>query len=160
MLERLGKVVVAAGLQSAHYILGFGFRGNEDHRNEAVHGVLLEALHHLDAVHLWHHDIEQDQVWLKLSGARERILAVNGRHDLVTLGFETDAQNIEVGRNVVDGKNAWRMSQPPALVALSGGSPAPSPGSGAGCMAWQCSRRTLRGVFSPRRRIEHRTSLR
>ena len=119
MLERLGQVVVAAGFEAGDDILGVGLGGHQDDRDEPVRRVLLEPLHDLDAVELRHHDVEQDQIGLELGRARERLLAVSRGDDLIALRFEPDAQDIQVGRDVVDGQNAWRISQPPALSALS-----------------------------------------
>ena len=65
VLERLGQIVVAAGVQSLDDISRIGFRGDKDDRNRPQRNVLLEHAHDADAIELRHHDVEQDQIRLE-----------------------------------------------------------------------------------------------
>ena len=67
LLERLGEIVVAAGLEAMDDVARVGFGGHEDDRDEAKRCIPLELLQHRDAVELRHHDVEQDEIGLELA---------------------------------------------------------------------------------------------
>ena len=77
MVDRLGQVLVGAGIQPGHDVLGVGHGGDEDDRRERKRGVVLEAPAHLEAVDLRHHDVEQDQVRALGRRGSQRLLAVD-----------------------------------------------------------------------------------
>ena len=69
MVDRLGQVLVAAGLEPGDHVLRVGHRGDHDDRRERERGVGAQPPADLDAVELGHHDVEQDQVGLSRRAA-------------------------------------------------------------------------------------------
>ena len=61
-VEWLGQVVLRAELNTAHHAVEVVERRDHDHRDVAQPGIELEAPQDLEAVHVRHHDVEQDQV--------------------------------------------------------------------------------------------------
>ena len=61
-LERLGDVVVGAGVQSFDDVRVFAFRSHENHGNMPQVVVRFEFPQDLDAAHPGHHDIQKDRV--------------------------------------------------------------------------------------------------
>ena len=111
LLERLGQIVVTAGLETIDDVARVGLGRDQDDGHETKRCVLLELLEHRDAVELRHHDVEQDEIGLELARAHQRILAVDRRDDLVALRVEPDAQHFQIGRIVVDDQDSRRSSQ-------------------------------------------------
>jgi hypothetical protein len=80
-------------------------RGDEDDGDAA--GVLarLQALADLDAVHVGHHHVEQDQVRLLLLDVIERLEAVVGGDNPDALTFQFALQELDVDGLVIDDQN-------------------------------------------------------
>src|SRR5262249_50743066 len=93
LLEWLGEIIVAACLEAIDDIACIGFGGHQDDGYEGKCGIGLEFLKNRDAVEPRHHDVEQHKVGLELSGAPERILAVNRGDYLVSLRVEANSQH-------------------------------------------------------------------
>ena len=111
MLEGLGQIVVAAGIQPLDHVARIGFGGDKDDRDRSQRAVLLEHAHHGDAVELRHHDVEQDQVRLEVAGFRKSLFTIGGGRHFVAVRLETHAQDLEVFRRIVDRENARRIVQ-------------------------------------------------
>jgi hypothetical protein len=60
----------------------------------------------VDAVHPWHHDVKQYEVWDKRLNRGDRLLAVSRLGQLVPVRGETGHEDIAVRRIVVDDQNA------------------------------------------------------
>ncbi len=87
-LERLGYVVHRAHVEGPHFVQGFAQGRQEQHGDLAQLVVLLQAPTDLVAVHLRHHDVEEDEIrWLTGSGL-ERQPAVGHGAYLVALLLE------------------------------------------------------------------------
>ena len=119
MVDRLGDVLVAAGIEPGHDVVGIGLRRDQDDRHERQAGIGLELPADLNAVPARHHDVEQDQIGRLRARGDQRLVAVPGRDHLVTLPRQTGLENLEVRRVVVDDQNARRLphgcaSYPPA----------------------------------------------
>ena len=110
MLERLGQVIVGAGLEPGHDIAGVGLGGDQNDRDETQLIVLLELPHDGNAVELRHHDIEQHKIGLELAHLGERILAIHGGHKLVSLRGKSHPQQLHIRGIVIDNQNEWRRS--------------------------------------------------
>ena len=117
-VKRFGQVVVAAGLEAAHAVLGGALHRQEQHgRLDAVAAQLRAEL---DPVHARHHDVEDGEiVWLGAQ-ARESRSAVVRDVGAVALGLEVLA---DAGREVlfvVDDEYARRSlhcAAPPASAS-------------------------------------------
>ena len=116
VLERLGQIVVAAGVQSLDHVPRIGFRGYKDDRDRSQRGILLEHAHDADAVELRHHDVEQDQIRLEAAGFRKPLFAIRGGRHLVAVRLEAHAQDFEIFRRVVDRENAEADRARPCLL--------------------------------------------
>ena len=68
--------------------------------------VSLEPAAGLEAVHLRHHDVQQDEVGLHAGQHLERLLAVCGDTDLVAFALQNGRQGLDVGGRVIDNQNA------------------------------------------------------
>ena len=62
VVDRLGEVVVAAGVEPSDDVLLAGLGRHQDHRDERQGGVGLHPAHDFEPVDLGHHDVEQHQV--------------------------------------------------------------------------------------------------
>jgi hypothetical protein len=116
LVDGLGQILVGARLEPGHDVLRVGFGGHQDDRDEGEVAVALEVLADLDAVHLGHHDVEQDQVRLPFAGERQAFLAVAGRVDLVAVDRKPGFEDVAVGRVVVDDENVRRISHGSAYL--------------------------------------------
>jgi hypothetical protein len=115
MIDRLGQVLVGAGVQPRDDFLGVGHRGDEDDRREWKCRVRAQPLADLDAIEPRHHDVEQDQVGKLIARGDQRLLAVGCGDDLVALAGEPGLDDLDVGRVVVDDEDAWGSSHGPIL---------------------------------------------
>ena len=91
--ERLGDVVVRAGVQAAHGILILGARGHHDDRQIARGGAAADLAADFEAGHRRQHPVEQHEVGLGFGDAGQRFLAVGGFLDAEALLFEIVAQH-------------------------------------------------------------------
>ena len=103
--ERLGDVVVGAGVEALHQRLGLGLRGDEDDRCEPLAVAALDALARLEAVHPRHHDVEEHQIGLLRLERLDRVDSVRRLEDLVALRLELHPDGFHVRRVVVDNED-------------------------------------------------------
>jgi hypothetical protein len=101
LVEGLRDVVVAAGVEADHHVLDARSRGQQQDRDRPGGLVTLQTPRHLDSVYSRHHDIEQEQVRMTLAGLVERLLAVPGGFDIVSLRLQACGDDIEVLGNIV-----------------------------------------------------------
>ena len=104
------QVIVAAAFQPRDDIGAIRLGGDQDHRDERQRGVGLQPLDGFDAVHLWHHDVEQDEIGQQLPGFFQRLDTVPGGHDLIALAFEAHLQDVDIVRHIVDDKDQRRLA--------------------------------------------------
>lgn len=103
--------VVGAGLEPAVAIGGAVERGDHHDWNVVGGGIGLEAAADLEAVHVGHHDVEQDDVAFGAGTDRQRLVAVRGGHHVEIFGGETGLQQFDVGRDVVDNEDTRGHSE-------------------------------------------------
>jgi hypothetical protein len=113
--NRLGDVIIGAGVETDHLVFRRIKGGLHDDRNERQALVGLDAPRHLEAVDLRQHHVEQDQVGERLGSAGrrterrddgERFLAVVGDHRRVPASLEVVLQDRDVVGVVVDDQDA------------------------------------------------------
>ena len=103
--DRLGEEIVGAGFQPAHAVGGAVERGDHHDGNEMRRRVRLQPAAHLEAVHVGHHDVEQDDVAFGARADRQRLGAVRcGRH-VEIFGRQARFQQLDVGGNIIDDQN-------------------------------------------------------
>ena len=100
--DRLGDVVHSAKFEAQALVVGFGPGGQEHDGNVARVRVGLQPATDLIAVHLRHHDIEQDQVGGRPGcGDTQGTRPTGGHFDAVKVAQQR-AQQCDVVRRVVD----------------------------------------------------------
>ena len=105
VVERLGDVVAGSQFEPLDDVLGVVQRREENHRDVLQCGVCLQVPDHLVAVHVGHHDVQQDQVGGLLCGLFERLVTSRCRDDLVFGTAQHGFQQHDVGGDVVDGQD-------------------------------------------------------
>ena len=102
--ERLGDVVVAAGVQARDLVLGLVLGGEEEDRR-GVAGA-AQPLRDAEAVHVGEHDVEDDEVGLFLEHGRDRLGAVGDGPDLESGESQARDEQVADVRLVVDDQDA------------------------------------------------------
>ncbi len=87
--EGLGDVVVRAQIEAANDIRFLLFGGDHDHRDARFAAQVADEL---VAVHVGHHDVQQDQVGVGLVEDLQRLAPVGGGQHLEILAAEKIAQ--------------------------------------------------------------------
>src|SRR5262245_5057494 len=101
-IERLAHIVHGAQFEPLDDVGSLGLGRQEDDRNLAplLGGLKLPAS--LKAVHLRHHNVQQDEVGPYSAYHIERLAAVGGDADLVAPFLERSRQHLNIGRGVLD----------------------------------------------------------
>ena len=102
--ERLGDVVVAAGVEAGDLVLGLVLRREEEDRR-GVAGA-AQALGDAEPVHVGEHHVEDDQVGFLLEDGRDRLGAVGDGPDLEPGESEARDEQVADVRLVVDDEDA------------------------------------------------------
>ncbi len=120
VVDRLGQEVVGTAFQAAHAIVRIGQRGH--HHDGDMLGLLqgLEPPAGLEAVHVRHHDVEQDDVRCLGAGERDRLLAAACQRHLVVFAPELGFEQLPVREHVVHDEDMTRHGAPFALAAVFG----------------------------------------
>ncbi len=106
--DRLGEEIIGAGFEAANAI-GRAVECGDDHdRNEMGGRVGLEPAADLETVHVWHHDVEQDDVAFRTRTDVERLGAVASRQHVEIFGRQAGFQQLDVRGNVIDDKDTRR----------------------------------------------------
>ena len=100
--EGLGHVVVGPPAQADDLGLLVVNGREHDHRYIAGLVVRLELHEHLPAVHLGHHDVEDNEVGIGLRDHVQALLSVRGQEDLVVIQLEVELDHVGDGRIVLD----------------------------------------------------------
>ena len=104
--DRLGEEIVGAGFQAAHAVGRLVERGHHDDRNMMGRRVRLELAADLEAVHVRHHHVEQHDVAFGALAQRQRLGPASGGGDVEIFRRQPRFQQLHIGRDVVDDKNA------------------------------------------------------
>ena len=98
--ERLGQIVVGAGLQTVHTVFHAATRSQ--HQDRRVDPLAADAPAKIEAVPAGQHDVEDDDVRSPAPEAADRGGTVDGDEHLVALGPQPDGDGLRDGRVVVD----------------------------------------------------------
>jgi hypothetical protein len=104
-LERLVDEVNRAELEPSHFLASLGERGQENDRAIASARIRLQAGAGFEAVHVRHHDVEQDQVRRRPLRDGDRVLAAPGGEQPVAVALERLVEHLKIRRVVVDQQN-------------------------------------------------------
>ena len=99
--ERLGHVLVGAAVLAPEDVLLLAAGGEEDHGGRLGGRVRLDAAADLEAVHLRHHDVDDQQVGPLLAQLLQRLLAVLRQDHAVAQRLEVHLQDLADARRVV-----------------------------------------------------------
>ena len=105
-VDRLGEVVLDAQLEPADLVLDVGLRRQEDERDRRPVGVLLEPLDELEAVHLRHLGVGDDEVGRRGLDLAERVEPVDRGRDVEAGLLQADFENAKALGVTVDEKEA------------------------------------------------------
>ncbi len=108
MVEGLGDVVHAAGLEALELLRRIAERGEKDHRDGAGRRSRLEAPAGLVAVPAGHQDVQQDQVGSAPLGLAQAIGPVAGDQGLEAQRVQLGDDGAELDRLVVDDEDRGR----------------------------------------------------
>ncbi len=95
--ERLDDIVVGAGVEAADTVALFRARRQHDDRQVAGIALGTQAAADLDARHLGHHPVADQQVGHALADHHQRLVAVDRHADLVALLFKIVGQKRRQG---------------------------------------------------------------
>ena len=108
-VERLREVVRRAELDGSRDGLDLVDRRDHDDRNRPEHRVGAHPLEDLEAVHLRHHDVEEDEVDRPRGQRLEGGASVHRGLDLVAERLEAAHQKVSIDLGVVDDEEAPRQ---------------------------------------------------
>ena len=106
VVDRLGQKIVGASLQAAHAISHLVERGHHNDRDMRGRRIAFQPAADLEAVHVRHHDIEQDNVDLAVLAGLDGIGPVQGGQHLEILGQQPHFEELHIGGDVVDDEDA------------------------------------------------------
>jgi hypothetical protein len=101
LIDRLGDVFVTPRFQPTHDIPAIGTRRDQDDGHERQGLIGFETLANLKAVHLWHHDVEQDEVRKLAARAGQSLLTVTGHDKIITARLKQSPKDLAIGLVVV-----------------------------------------------------------
>jgi hypothetical protein len=104
--ERLGQVVVRAGVEGAHLVRQIVARGEHEHGQARPPGT--DARQHFVAVHPAQRDVEQDELDGFVLRNHDRVLAVVRGRYLVAGGAESALEHVQQPRLVFHCEHAHR----------------------------------------------------
>ena len=81
--------------------------GDEDDRDGAGVFRRLQPAAYLDAVHVRHHHVEQDEVGLGLCDEIQRLHSTVSRDDMQALALELALEQLHVDRLIIDDQDGW-----------------------------------------------------
>lgn len=89
----LHEVVIRTELFGAFFV--FGLAKSREHNDAHISRLrrIAEHIEYVKAVYLWHHDIENDEVWAVFEGVCERIFAVIDVTDIKAFHLKAGAIN-------------------------------------------------------------------
>ena len=99
--ERLGHVIVRAGVETTDPVRLLSLGGEHDDRQVSRGGASAQAAADLDAGQLRQHPVEQQNIRLALVDHHQRLLAVRGGGDLVAFLVEVVADQLDQRRLVL-----------------------------------------------------------
>jgi hypothetical protein len=106
LLEGLADIVNAAGAQGLDLVVDALERADEDDRNVAQARVLLELSADVQAGHLWHGDIQKDEIRRVRGGRLDGQSAAGDGSGLQAPAFQNCAQESQVLRRIVHDQDA------------------------------------------------------
>ena len=118
-VDRLGDVVDGTFLDAPLLIVRIIEGGNEYHRNIAGIVIATQDTEHLMAIHIGHHDVEQDEIWPGgQSGVTNGDRSAVGNPDVHAKTADHFRNGAEVVRHIIDDQYN-RLARPLSLLVLT-----------------------------------------
>jgi hypothetical protein len=117
--ERLGDIIVGAGIEAAHAIALLAARRQHDDRQVGGDGLAAQLAADLDARHQGQHPVEQDEVGDVLLHRGQHLLAVIGDRDAKARLLEVVAEKLDQRGFVFDDQHA-RLDRAGRRIASRG----------------------------------------
>ena len=111
-IEGFREIVHRALLDAARHAVYLVQRRDHYRRNPGQDRVPLDVLQHLDAVHLRHHHVQQDEIEIVQPQLLQGFLARGGGKDAVALAHELPGQEIAIHRVVVHHQQGSGVERP------------------------------------------------
>ena len=92
--ERLGEIVVGAGLETQHLVGLLAPRRQHENRHGAVHRVAPDGAAERHTVEAWQHDVEDEQVEEPPTRFGEAVASVRDGDDIQPLQPEVEADEV------------------------------------------------------------------
>ena len=105
LADRLRQKIVSAAFEAPDAVLGLIQRRYHDDRHMRRPRIRLERRTHIEAAHVRHHDIEQDEVDTFPEGSIERFAAVRRRAHVKILSLQTRLEQPHIGGDIVDNED-------------------------------------------------------
>src|SRR5580692_399997 len=102
-IEGLGHVIVRANFQSKNLVDNLAAGGQHQDRN--CDTCLSDIPAHIEAIFLWHHDVEKDEIEPALGRFLKTLFSINGKLDAVALALKAVLQSHANCFFVFDHKN-------------------------------------------------------
>jgi hypothetical protein len=99
--ERLGHIIVGAGLEPADAVAFLAARGQHDDRDMRCRRLAPKPPANLDAAHPFDHPVEDDEVGHALVGEDQSLVAVGGADDVIAFAIEVPHQEVREGAVVL-----------------------------------------------------------
>jgi hypothetical protein len=105
--EGLDDVVHGAEFQAEGFVGVLAPGRHENHRYVLRAGVGLQAANDFKTIHAGHHDVEQDQVGLRIAARDAQGQRSVGGNPYCVVGLQAALQDVEVFRCVIDEQDGW-----------------------------------------------------
>ena len=102
LVNRFRYEIVGAGFKAPHAIRGLIERGHHHDRQVGGRDVTLQASADLEAVHLWHHHVEKDDVAESPLAHRDSVGTAGSRQHIEIFRVEACFQQFSICGVVVD----------------------------------------------------------
>ncbi len=98
----LCEVIVRAGLEPGDLIVYPRFGSEHNDRDMGQPWVFSQPLAHFIAVHIWHHDVEQDQVRVLALCLGQSLTSSGCGHDLIPLALQQKPNEFQTVQIIIN----------------------------------------------------------
>ena len=109
LVKGFGEIILRAQFDPFDHAAQIGHGRDDDHRNVAPFGLGLQLAQNLKAIHLRHHNIEQDQIRLFRGHLRQRLSPIGRADGGIAQIVEFLLQGINIKGFVIDDQDFGRL---------------------------------------------------
>src|SRR5574338_462235 len=104
-MDRLDNIIICSQAKSYHLFLDCTDRGKENNRSVSKLGFRSHISTYLKTIHAWHHQIEQNQIWVAGQCGWERVTAVIDGDYIISLFRQNQIEQLRCTLVIIDNKN-------------------------------------------------------